>query len=64
MKYALKIKNNQLELIQALSSALDYRDTYTMNHSLNVAYYAVTIAEQLKLAKGSIDINYFTILEK
>lgn len=56
MKYALKIKNHHLELIHALSSALDYRDAYTMNHSLDVAYYAVRIAEQMKLPKGSIDI--------
>uniref|UniRef100_UPI00359F3E0E HD-GYP domain-containing protein n=2 Tax=Jeotgalibaca porci TaxID=1868793 RepID=UPI00359F3E0E len=56
MQHALKIKNNQLELIKALSTALDYRDTYTMNHSLNVARYAVSIAEEMNLSRGSIDI--------
>ncbi|WP_373739667.1 HD-GYP domain-containing protein [Jeotgalibaca porci] len=55
MQHALKIKNNQLELIKALSTALDYRDTYTMNHSLNVARYAVSIAEEMNLSRGSID---------
>ncbi len=56
MQHAIKIKNNQLELIKALSTALDYRDTYTMNHSLNVARYAVSIAEEMNLSRGSIDI--------
>ncbi|WP_373742905.1 HD-GYP domain-containing protein [Jeotgalibaca porci] len=55
MQHAIKIKNNQLELIKALSTALDYRDTYTMNHSLNVARYAVSIAEEMNLSRGSID---------
>lgn len=55
MQHAIKIKNNQLELIKALSTSLDYRDTYTMNHSLNVARYAVSIAEEMNLSRGSID---------
>lgn len=55
MQHALKIKNNHLELIKALSTALDYRDSYTMNHSLNVACYAVSIAEEMNLSRGSID---------
>ena len=55
MQHALKIKNNHLELIKALSTALDYRDSYTMNHSLNVAHSAVLIAEEMNLSRGSID---------
>lgn len=56
MQHALKIKNNHLELIKALSTALDYRDSYTMNHSLNVAHYAVLIAEEMNLPRGCTDV--------
>ncbi|MCM3570120.1 HD-GYP domain-containing protein [Neobacillus mesonae] len=58
MKRTQKIKKDNLELIQALSKALDSRDTYTSHHSQNVAHYAVEIAKRMNLSKKEIDIIY------
>lgn len=56
MKYVQKVKEDNLELITALANALDSRDSYTMNHSENVAKYSVAIAEKMNLSKESCDI--------
>jgi putative nucleotidyltransferase with HDIG domain len=58
MKSNQKIKEDQLELILALSKALDSRDTYTSNHSTNVARYASEIAKKMKLPQNDIEIIY------
>lgn len=58
MKSNQKIKEDHLELILALSKALDSRDTYTSNHSTNVARYASEIAKKMKLPQGDIEVIY------
>ncbi|MCH6264990.1 HD-GYP domain-containing protein [Neobacillus citreus] len=55
MKKSQKIKDDYLELISALSNALDSRDTYTSGHSHNVSDYAVKIAKQLRLSNEMIE---------
>lgn len=52
MKRSQKIKEDNFELILALSKTLDSRDTYTSNHSQNVAQYAYEIAKAMKLPKS------------
>ncbi len=47
-----KVKQDNLELVTALSNALDSRDSYTMNHSENVAKYAVETANKMRLPKA------------
>lgn len=51
MKYVHKVKEDTLELTTSLANALDSRDPYTLNHSKNVARYAIQIAEKMKLSK-------------
>lgn len=50
-----KNKDDHLELILALSKALDSRDTYTSNHSTNVARYASELAKKMKLPQSDIE---------
>ena len=56
MKNVQKIKEDNLDLTNALANALDSRDTYTLHHSENVAKYAVEIAEKMKLSKELCNI--------
>jgi putative nucleotidyltransferase with HDIG domain len=58
MKSNQKIKNDELETILALTKALDSRDSYTSNHSQNVAIYAKEIAKKMKLPKHVIESVY------
>ncbi|MEH7179191.1 HD-GYP domain-containing protein [Neobacillus vireti] len=58
MKSNQKIKEDELETILALTKALDSRDTYTSNHSQNVAFYAREIAKEMKLSKHEIETVY------
>jgi HD-GYP domain-containing protein (c-di-GMP phosphodiesterase class II) len=58
MKRNQKIKRDSLELILALSKTLDSRDTYTSNHSQNVAWYATEIAKKMKLPKNECEAIY------
>ncbi|MCL6479915.1 MAG: HD domain-containing protein [Peptococcaceae bacterium] len=52
-----------LKTITALTSAIDAKDTYTRNHSRNVARYAVALGEGLGLSsKEIINIHYGAIL--
>jgi HD-GYP domain-containing protein (c-di-GMP phosphodiesterase class II) len=58
MKRNQKIKEDSLELILALSKALDSRDTYTSNHSQNAAWYGSEIAKKMKLPEHMIETVY------
>lgn len=52
-----------LKTITALTSAIDAKDTYTRNHSRNVARYAVALGEGLGLSSEELmNINYGAIL--
>lgn len=52
-----------LKTITALTSAIDAKDTYTRNHSRNVARYAVVLGERLGLSSEELlNINYGAIL--
>ncbi|WP_442598551.1 HD-GYP domain-containing protein [Neobacillus sp. D3-1R] len=53
-----KIKRSKLELISALSNALDSRDPYTMHHSNNVAQYSLEIAKKMNLSDSLCDVIY------
>lgn len=44
--------------IYALTAAIDAKDHYTFSHSQNVAYYAKSIAEEMKLSDELISIVY------
>ena len=52
-----KSRDDELELTTVLANALDSRDSYTLNHSENVAKYSVQIAEKLKLSKECCAIS-------
>ncbi|WP_052404820.1 HD-GYP domain-containing protein [Bacillus rubiinfantis] len=58
MRQAQKIKADNLELLLALSKALDLRDPYTSSHSIKVAKYAVEIAKGLDLSEQEIEAIY------
>lgn len=58
MKSNQKLKKDDLETILALTKALDSRDTYTSNHSQNVAFYGREIARKMKLPKHKIESVY------
>jgi putative nucleotidyltransferase with HDIG domain len=58
MKSNKKSKDEHLELILALSKALDSRDTYTSNHSTNVARYASELAKKMNLPRSDIEVIY------
>lgn len=51
MRLVQKVKEDNLELTTALANALDSRDTYTLNHSENVAKYSLQIAGKMNLPK-------------
>lgn len=52
-----------LKTITALTSAIDAKDTYTRNHSRNVARYAVALGEGLELSSEELmNIHYGAIL--
>ena len=51
-------KNNKTELIMTISKLLDSRDSYTANHSENVAKYSMMIANELGLSKTSCRALY------
>jgi putative nucleotidyltransferase with HDIG domain len=48
------IERQTLGTLQALTAAVDARDSYTAEHSLNVADYAVSIGRQLELDEKQI----------
>ncbi len=45
-----------LEVITALASAIDARDSYTHGHSNRVTLYAVAIAEEMRLEPYEVDV--------
>lgn len=55
MKYAQKVSEDHLELTIALANALDSRDSYTRNHSENVAKYSVEIAKKMNLPQDQMN---------
>ncbi|MBU0709339.1 MAG: HD domain-containing protein [Candidatus Omnitrophica bacterium] len=58
-----KLKENFLQILKALSSLIDLRNGYEINHSENVAKYAVLTAKELGLPDDQIeDINYAALL--
>ncbi|MCH1624171.1 HD-GYP domain-containing protein [Ferdinandcohnia quinoae] len=56
MKYAQKVKEDNVELTKALANALDSRDASTLHHSENVANYAVKIARKMKLPQDLCNV--------
>ncbi|MFD0824202.1 HD-GYP domain-containing protein [Neobacillus sp. M.A.Huq-85] len=57
MKHNQRIKRDNIEMIKVLSKALDSRDTYTSQHSENVAKYALKIAKKMKLSAELCDMT-------
>lgn len=54
-----EIEHNYLNIIKALASTVEAKDTYTENHSIRVSTYARMIAEEMELSEeeiGYIDI--------
>ncbi|OIK15702.1 diguanylate cyclase [Bacillus sp. MUM 116] len=58
MKHNQRIKKDHIEMIITLSKALDSRDTYTSQHSENVANYSLKIAKKMKLSSTYCDLIY------
>ncbi|WP_066060114.1 HD-GYP domain-containing protein [Robertmurraya korlensis] len=52
------VKKHREEIVLSLAKALDARDAYTAKHSVNVAKYAVIIAQELKMRKEQIETIY------
>lgn len=66
-RYSFKLfadtKKNHLQLLQALTAALDARDSYTAGHSSRVAQLSLQIAERLHLPSSKREvIRYAAIL--
>lgn len=56
-------KEAYLKTITALTSAIDAKDTYTRNHSKNVARYAVSLGKSLGLSEKELSsIRYGAVL--
>ena len=51
MLYVQRVKKKSLDLVSSLAKALDFRDTYTYDHSESVSKYAVQIAKRMNLPK-------------
>lgn len=51
-------KKNKTEIITALTKLLDSRDTYTANHSENVARYSLIIAKGMGLSREQCESIY------
>jgi putative nucleotidyltransferase with HDIG domain len=58
MEHIQKGREDKIALIFALSKTLDSRDTYTSNHSQNVAHYALEIAKKMNLSKIDCEAIY------
>jgi response regulator RpfG family c-di-GMP phosphodiesterase len=53
---ALKIKDNQHKIISKLSTAAEFKDTETSNHTKRVGAYSALIAEKIGLPKEEVDL--------
>ena len=63
LKLLQQQRDNYLNTIIALASALDARDPYTYKHSENVTKYALLIAREIKLPSRLIeDLRYAALL--
>ena len=49
------LRSTYMRTIKALAHAIEARDSYTHSHSGNVAKYAVTIAQQMKLSAKEVE---------
>lgn len=59
----IDMRDNYLSTIEALVLALEAKDNYTSGHSSRVAYFAVAVAERLKLSDQKIEfIKYASVL--
>ncbi len=62
-KSYINMRDNYFNTIEALASALDAKDTYTLGHSERVAEYATLIAREMKLAEDKIEaIQHMALL--
>lgn len=50
------LRSTYMRTIKVLAQAIDARDHYTHSHSQNVAKYAVSISEELRLSGSEIDL--------
>jgi len=50
------LRSTYMRTIKVLAQAIDARDHYTHSHSMNVARYAVAIAEELNLSAKDIEL--------
>jgi len=58
-----ELKKDLLKILRNMSSLIDLRNGYEMNHSQEVAKYAVLIAKEMGLSDEEIeDINYAALL--
>jgi HD-GYP domain-containing protein (c-di-GMP phosphodiesterase class II) len=53
-----EIKKQKKELILTLAKSIDSRDTFTANHSENVAKYALEISKEMRLSKEQCENIY------
>jgi putative nucleotidyltransferase with HDIG domain len=53
------VRQDYVDLIQALAGAVDARDHYTREHSNRVSHYGVAIARQLKLDESFVETVQF-----
>jgi putative nucleotidyltransferase with HDIG domain len=51
-----QLDNVYLEFVETMAQALDARDPYTAGHSIRVSTYAVSIAKEMQLGSGDIEI--------
>ncbi|HHF09385.1 MAG TPA: HD-GYP domain-containing protein, partial [Candidatus Atribacteria bacterium] len=62
-KLYVETKKTHLELLRALTAALDAKDPYTQGHSLRVAQLALKIASRLKLPDRRLEmLEYASLL--
>jgi len=61
-KLYVETKKTHLELLRALTAALDAKDPYTQGHSLRVAQLALKIASRLKLPERRLEILEYAAL--
>lgn len=55
-KLFLSFKHQQSSMVEALTAALEAKDTYTKGHSSRVSTYACRIAQEMGLSPGQIDL--------
>lgn len=61
-QHQYKIRQYKHETINAISAVIEALDTYTRDHSRNVANYALLLAEELHLSPAEIETIYYGAL--